>query len=105
MGPDRSEVERSEGEPMSESDLIAEQLKHTVAMLRADMETLKVEQSHQRELYEHRIKELEKNETDHEDRIRSLQDGVTSFKVKSGIANGGSGLLALLAFARTLEIW
>jgi hypothetical protein len=88
---------------MTESELIAEQLRHTVAMLRADLKTLSNEQAHQRELYEHRIKELEDCGTDHETRIRSLQDGVTSYRTKSGIANGGALFMSLMAFIRTFQ--
>jgi hypothetical protein len=35
---------------------------------------------------------------DHEQRIRAATDGVTSFKVWSGLAGGGSSLLAIISF-------
>ena len=38
---------------------------------------------------------------DHEDRIRSATEGVTQFKIFSGLANGGSGLMSIIALLRT----
>jgi predicted double-glycine peptidase len=37
---------------------------------------------------------------DHEQRIRSATDGVTQFKVFSGLANGGSGILSIVAMIK-----
>lgn len=45
--------------------------------------------------------ELRKITGDHEQRIRNATDGVTQFKVVSGLANGGSGLLSVVALIRT----
>lgn len=84
------------------SELIAEQLRHTIDLLRAELNAVKAEQSHERNLFQHRIIALEKSKDDHENRLRSLQDGVTSFKVWSGLANGGASLISLLALFRTI---
>jgi hypothetical protein len=83
-----------------ESALIAEQLKHTIDLLRAEIASLKAEQDHIRELSNHRLAQLETYNQDHESRIRSLQDGVTQFKVWSGLASGGSSVMAIIAFIR-----
>jgi len=73
-----------------EIQLLAEQLKRTIDRLRADQR-----------LVSQRIEVLEKAATDHEARLRSVTDGVTQFKVWSGVTSGGSGLMALLAFLRS----
>lgn len=43
------------------SELIAQQLKHTLDLLRFDIKQIKAEQEHQRELYDHVLQELEEN--------------------------------------------
>ena len=85
-----------------EAELIAEQLRHTIDLLRAELHAIKAEQLHEKQIFEHRISQLEKVEEDQETRLRSLQDGVTSFKVWSGLANGGASLISLLALFRTI---
>jgi hypothetical protein len=77
--------------------------KHTIDLLRAETAKLRAEKDHEKELYELRIKQLETDQEDHERRIRTMQDGVTSFKVWSGLANGGAGLLSLMALFRTIS--
>lgn len=73
-----------------EIQLLAEQLKRTIDRLKADQR-----------LSTQRIEMLEKAVADHEARLRSVTDGVTQFKVWSGVTSGGSGLMALLAFLRS----
>lgn len=84
------------------SELIAEQLRHTIDLLRAELNAIKAEQKHKSEFYEHRITSLEDSDKDHETRLRSLQDGVTSFKVWSGLANGGASIVSLFALFRSI---
>jgi len=85
-----------------EADLIAEQLRHTIDLLHAELSAVKARAQHDRELLIHRIAELEKAREDHESRIRSMQDGVTSFKVWSGLASGGSSVVAIAALVRAV---
>ncbi len=87
---------------MADVDLIAEQLAHTIDLLKAEVERVKAKQEHDREILLHRIAELESSKLDHETRIRSLQDGVTSFKVWSGLASGGSSAVSIVAILRTI---
>jgi len=88
---------------MAESaELIAEQLRHTIDLLRAEIDTLQREQSHQRALIEQRLAALEASSSDHEARLRAVTDGVTSFKVWSGLASGGSSLVSLAALLKVL---
>lgn len=85
-----------------DSELIAEQLRHTIDLLRAELNVVKAEQVHAKEVYQNRIIALELARDDHETRIRSLQEGVTSFKVWSGLANGGASLISIFALLRTM---
>jgi len=85
----------------SENELVAERLVHALDLLRGEIRTISAELAHQEELNENRLTRLEKAEDDHETRIRSLQDGVTSFKVWSGLGNAGAGILSVVAIIRT----
>lgn len=83
-----------------EGELIAEQLKHTIDLLNARIDGLASELAHQKELSGHRLGTLEDGQKDHETRIRGLQDGVTSFRVWSGLANGGASIMSIIAFVK-----
>ena len=87
--------------PDPESELIAQQMKHTIDLLRFEIETLKAETVHSRQMTDHRLQALEACTKDHEARLRTLQDGVTSFKVWSGLSNAGTSVLSLIALLRT----
>jgi hypothetical protein len=84
----------------SEADLIAEQLRHTIDLLRADLAAARQVMEHDRELTGLRLKALEEQARDHETRIRLATDGVTTFKVWSGLATGGSWLVSAAALLR-----
>jgi hypothetical protein len=84
----------------AEGELIAEQLRHTIDLLNAKIESLAKELEHQKELSSHRLHSLEESQKDHETRIRGLQDGVTSFRVWSGLANGGASIMSIIAFIK-----
>lgn len=90
---------------MEDADLIAEQLRHTIDLLKAEIAALESELRHTRELAEQRLGLLETARLDHESRLRSLQDGVTSFKVWMSLANGGSSIMALAALAKAWFGW
>jgi len=81
--------------------LIAEQLRHANSLLKAELAGLRLEMDHLRALNQHRLDSLEAQVSDHEGRIRAATDGVTQFKMWSGLANGGSGLLALAALFKS----
>ena len=38
---------------------------------------------------------------DHETRLRSVTDGVTTFRTWSGLASGGSSIMAIVAFVKS----
>jgi hypothetical protein len=85
-----------------EADLIAEQLNHTIDLLRAELEAARQAQQHDRALADHRLKVLEEQVRDHEERIRATTDGVVQFKVWSGLATAGSWVVSAMAFLRAL---
>jgi hypothetical protein len=86
---------------MTDAELVAEQLRHIIDNLKADLRFVQAEQQHQKELSEARLKTLESASSDHEARIRSLQDGVTSFKSWQSFISGGSGIAALAALIKS----
>jgi len=88
--------------PEPGDELVAERLVHALDLLRAEIKTIGVELDHQKELNEFRLTSLEKCKEDHENRIRSLQDGVTSFKVWSGLGNAGAGILSIFAIIKSI---
>jgi hypothetical protein len=78
----------------AETELIAEQLKHTIALLRAEIAQLRQIQEHDREMGGHRLRALEERRGT-TIRIRTATDRVTQFKMWSGPASGGSaGVMA-----------
>lgn len=83
-----------------EGELIAEQLRHTIDLLNARIESLAKELEHQKELSGNRLRSLEESQKDHETRIRGLQDGVTSFRVWTGLTNGGASIMSIIAFVK-----
>jgi hypothetical protein len=83
----------------AESELAAE-LRHMIDLLKVEVKKLETELEHSKELSEHRLKQLEKCTEDHETRIRAATDGVTQFKVWSGLASGGSSVMSIIAFVK-----
>jgi hypothetical protein len=84
----------------AEVSLIAEQMKHANSLIKSDVESLRQELAHYRELTTLRLTDLEAARSDHETRLRGVSDGITQFKVYTGLLNGGSSLLALLALLK-----
>jgi hypothetical protein len=86
---------------MPDNELIAEQLRHALDLIKSENELLKKQQQHDAEVYRLRLDVLEAWKADAETRIRSMQEGVTQFKVLAGLATGG-GLLSLAALVKML---
>lgn len=85
----------------NEAALIAEQVKHALDLLRAEIGALESQQTCDRLMVDHRLAALEALARDQEERLRAATDGVVQFKVWSTLGSGGSGLLALAALARS----
>ena len=84
-----------------EVSLISEQLKHTIDLLRGEIRELRLQQEYALKISEQRLRALETIGADHEARLREVATGVTQFKVWSGLANGGSSLMAAAAFLKS----
>ncbi|MDW7755595.1 MAG: hypothetical protein SCH68_10565 [Brevefilum sp.] len=80
--------------------LLTEQLRHANALLQAQIKTLDARLAHQQAMNQQRLAMLEEQIRDHETRIRTATEGVTQFKLFSGLASGGSGLMSLVALIK-----
>lgn len=87
--------------PDASPALIAEQFRHSLALLRAEIHALQAELEHTRQLADRRLALLEDANHDHEARLRLAAEGVTQFKVWAGLLSGGSSLVSLAAFLKT----
>lgn len=81
--------------------LLTEQLRHASNLLSAQIQSLETKIMHQNALTQQRLAMLEEQIRDHETRIRTATEGVTQFKLFSGLASGGSGLMSLVAILKT----
>jgi hypothetical protein len=72
-----------------------------VDILDAKLDRIELNQVHLKELLEHRFYYLEREVEDHEKRIRVATEGVTQFKVRSGLTSAGSGLLSIMAILKS----
>jgi HD-like signal output (HDOD) protein len=81
--------------------LIAEQLGHTLDLIKAEISTLQAEQAHQSEMNLLRLKSLEGQAADFEKRLRDLTESATQFKLLVSLAVGG-GLLSVISLLRSL---
>jgi len=70
----------------SQAALVTEQLSHTIDLLQADIERIRTVKEHADQLANHRLTSLERQVTDFEQRIRSLQESATQFKLLSSLA-------------------
>ena len=94
MTPDQDDVQNR---------LIAEQLGHTLDLIRAEISNLQAEQAHQAEMNAMRLNALEQQALDFEKRLRELTESSTQFKLLVSLAVGG-GLLSVIALMRSLLI-
>lgn len=83
------------------SRLIAEQLGHTLDLIKADLAATRAEQEHAAQVYMLRIQTLEAQAADYEKRLRDLTESATQFKLLVSLAVGG-GLLSLIELVRSL---
>jgi hypothetical protein len=82
-------------------DLITEQLNHSFDLIKAEIASIKSDTSHITDKFEIRLCRLEEITKDHEQRLRSLQDSSTHFKVLASLATGG-GFLSVISLMREL---
>lgn len=87
--------------PNDSPELIAEQLRHTIDLLRGEIALLRQDLEHERELSNRRLSMLEKANDDHESRLRSATEGVTQFRMWAGLSSGGSLIASVVALLRS----
>jgi len=85
----------------SQDRLIAEQLRHTLDLIKAELTSTRTEQEHLSEMSAMRLKTLEAQAADFEIRLRELTESATQFKLLVSLAVGG-GLLSLVELVRGL---
>jgi HD-like signal output (HDOD) protein len=85
----------------SQNRLIAEQLGHTLDLIKAELAEVRGEQSHIAEVNALRLRTLETQATDFEKRLRELTESATQFKFLVSLAVGG-GFLSLVELLRSL---
>lgn len=85
----------------AQNKLIAEQLGHTLDLIKAELAAAKSDQDHTRQMVTMRLKTLESQAADYENRLRQLTESATQFKLLVSLAAGG-GLLSLIELLRYL---
>ena len=81
--------------------LLAEQLRHTIDLLKAEQETLETRLEHAVRMMEQQLADLEKMAADHEQRLRTVSEWVTQLKVQTSLMSGSSSVLSIVAFIRS----
>jgi chaperonin cofactor prefoldin len=85
----------------AQNRLIAEQLGHTLDLIRAEISSIQAQQEHITEMSALRLKTLEAQAADIEKRLRELTESATQFKLLVSLAVGG-GMLSLIELVRSL---
>jgi hypothetical protein len=85
----------------TQNKLIAEQLGHTLDLIKAELTSTREEQKHISEMSSLRLKTLEAQAADFEKRLRELTESATQFKLLVSLAVGG-GMLSLIELVRSL---
>jgi hypothetical protein len=85
----------------AQNRLIAEQLGHTLDLIKAELASTRVEQEHLTEMSTLRLKTLEGQAVDFEKRLRDLTESATQFKLLVSLAVGG-GMLSVIELVRSL---
>jgi len=85
----------------AQNKLIAEQLGHTLDLIKAELTATRAEQEHITEMNTLRLKTLEAQAADFEKRLRELTESATQFKLLVSLAVGG-GMLSLIELIRSL---
>jgi len=89
------------GSEAAHDRLIAEQLGHTLDLIKAELAAIRTEQAHLTEMSAMRLKTLEAQAVDFEKRLRELTESATQFKLLVSLAVGG-GMLSLVELVRGL---
>lgn len=85
----------------TQNRLIAEQLSHTLDLIKSELASTRSEQEHSVKVSTLRLDALEVQAVDFEKRLRELTESATQFKMMVSLAVGG-GLLSLIELVRVL---
>ncbi len=85
----------------AQNRLIAEQLGHTLDLIKAELSATRLEQKHLSEMSLLRLQTLEGQAADFEKRLRDLTESATQFKLLVSLAVSG-GMLSLIELVRSL---
>lgn len=86
---------------MNENQLTVSQLRHANSVLQARLRMIETQFDRHLEVLEQRVRQLEAQQADQEIRLRSATEGVTQFKIISGLASGSSNLMSLIAILKS----
>jgi hypothetical protein len=85
----------------TQNRLIAEQLGHTLDLIKAELTATRAEHEHTTNISSLRLEALEYQAADFEKRLRALTESATQFKLLVSLAAGG-GMLSLIELVRAL---
>lgn len=83
----------------NDTRLVAEQLSHTIDLLRAQIETLEARIAHEEEITTLRLGVLESSQADQEARLRLVTDSVVRLTTSTNLAQVGQAAFALILSA------
>jgi hypothetical protein len=87
------------------TQLIAEQLSHTLDLIRFEIKGMRSDLAHFEELSRHRLSELEDCNKDHEMRLRTIKDDVVRNKTQTSLISGGSTFVSFIALIRSFLVF
>ena len=82
------------------TNLLISQLQHANSLMNARLKAIEARLAHQQALTAQQVRRLEVQMADHEARLRTATEGVSQFKIFSGLASGGSGIMSLVAIIK-----
>jgi tRNA U55 pseudouridine synthase TruB len=85
----------------TQNRLIAEQLGHTLDLIKSELAATRAKQEHTTEMNTLRLEALEDQAADFEKRLRELTESATQFRLLVSLAVGG-GMLSLIELVRVL---
>jgi hypothetical protein len=83
----------------NETRLLAEQLSHTIDLLRGRIDALEAGLRHQEEMVDVRLAALERSQADQETRLRASADAVVRLTTSTGLAQAAQAAFALILAA------
>ena len=83
------------------TDMETKDCKSLLESIRGEVNLMRREMEHIRELSEQRLGTIEKICEDHETRLRDVTTGVTQFRFWSSVSSGGSTAMSILALLKS----